>query len=944
MNTKNKIAHYRPYIILFTLLVICCFPGTDLCASSGNIKLTKLTCDHVQDPFGMGNKNPILGWQIQSDKNGTYQKSYRIIVASEKSILEENRGDLWDSGMVTSAQSQNIPYTGIPLISLSDYYWKVKIWTDKGEETEWSPVAYWKTALFDEKDWKGDWISRKYEELIPHRVSRITHEERNKEWYREDSAAVYMRREVEITDPVKMATAFISGLGFYELYINGRKVGDRVLDPVFTDFDKRVVYASYDVTDYLKHGQNALGIILGNGWYSSPTIDAFRMHVVNWKTSPKVRANIVVEYQSGRKETIVTDRNWKWSNGEILFNSVRSGETIDHTKTQEGWNMVSFDDNSWQNVVKVPAPLGKLSTDAIPPIRVVQQFKALSITEPEEGVYLIDFGENMTGWVEARIHGTAGQVVDIDHNEVLLPNGTLNTQNSIGHTYGRYQHETYILNGKGQEIFEPRFTYHGFRYIQVKGLTYKPSADDFVAKSVHTDMPSHGNFNCSMTALNNLNSAVRRTLLNCVHGMPGEEPTREKMGWTLDAAVVMDSYLYNFDAVTTYKKSLMDFIEAQLPTGHIPAVVPCSGWGYVSYEGHIQFFDDPWWGGSIFLLVDKLYNYTGDIGILETAFPALKAYVDYMGSTANNYIVSWSIGDWLDLNPDITSQASYLTPVAQTSTVAYFWMSSKVAEYARLLGYDKRLSDTYSSLSSVIRDKYNEKFLDYETGLYAENSQTAQALPLLYGIVPENMKEKVERRLLDAISLRDGHVSAGFIGANFMMDYLPQNGHFDIAFKMLTQPESPGWLHMAKNEKSTMSESVNAHGPGSGHHPYGAHIGFWLNKYIGGIRPDETKPGYQHFIIEPGITSRLEEASTNLNTLYGEITSSWKKTSDGLSVTIIVPPNTTAKFIVPSGIVTNKTTVNGMKPGKVKYVSTDMEKDNKRYYSVQSGSYTFFFE
>ena len=918
--------------LFFTLafLLPVALPG--MSAVTRDVKLLGLTCNYVEEPIGMGDKKPLLGWRIDTDRAGYLQGSYRVLVASDKALLDADCGDIWDSGIVADGKSQHVKFAGTPLLPCCDYYWKVKVWDVSGLESDWSPVASWRTGLFEEFDWEGEWVSSKFAELLPHRRYKSNRRVEHENWFMEDSAAVYMRREVEIPVPVRKATAFICGLGYYELYINGRKVGDRVMDPLFTDYDKRVVYATYDVTDYFSTGSNAFGILLGNGWYSLPTRDVFGMHDANWHTPPKVRLNVVVEYESGARDVIVTDRTWKWGHGEIVYNSVRSGETIDHTKSVHGWNEPGFCDSLWRNVCHVPAPLGKLTADPMPPMRVAKELKPVGITETGPGVYLVDFGENLTGWVETRVRGSRGQTVELQFNEVLKADGSLDTQNSTWHTRGRYQTELLILGGDGEETFEPRFTYHGFRYMQVRGLAYKPAPEDFTAKCVHTDLQRAGNFSCSMDKLNDLNAAVCRTLLNAVHGIPGEEPTREKMGWTLDAAVVMESYLYNFDALNTYKKALRDFQDSQSPAGHIPSTVPSVGWGYVHEDGSLDYWDDPWWGGSIFLLADKLYLYTGDAGVLESAFPSLKAYVDFLSSTAEDHIISWSLGDWLDLDPN--SQASNLTPVAQTSTAGYYWMSRKLADYAQILGYDKRLSEHYRELADSIKDKFNREFLDYETGIYAENSQTAQALPLALGLVPDEMKEKVRQRLLNAIDMRNGHISAGFIGGNFTMDYLPGNGYFDVAYKMLTQPESPGWLHMVRSSKSTMSESINLNGPGSGHHPYGAYIGFWLYKYLGGIRADEDKPGFREFIIEPGLGSGLEEACTSYHSLYGEIVSAWKKRGDRITLTIRVPANSVAELILPS---------NNTRIRNIPAISLITAGNGKTHYSVGSGTYEFRF-
>ena len=319
-----------------------------------------------------------------------------------------------------------------------------------------------------------------------------------------------------------------------------------------------------------------------------------------------------------------------------------------------------------------------------------------------------------------------------------------------------------------------------------------------------------------------------------------------------------------------------------------------------------------------------------------------KAYVDFLTSTARDHIVTWSLGDWLDLNPDTTSQASNLTPVAQTSTAGYYWMSRRLAEYAEILGYDRRLSEHYGALAERIRERFNREFLDPRTGIYAENSQTAQALPLALGLVPDTLKAKVGQRLLDAIDLRDGHISAGFIGGNFTMDYLPRSGRFDVAYRMLTRLESPGWLHMVQSERSTMSESINQNGPGSGHHPYGAYIGFWLYKYLGGIRPDEAKPGFREFVIEPGLDSGLAEVSVGCRSLYGEIVSAWKRRDGGGTLTIRVPANTVAELILPAGAVGRNPRVNGVRLRDIPSIAPiPSSGDGKIRYSVGSGTYEF---
>jgi alpha-L-rhamnosidase len=393
--------------------------------------------------------------------------------------------------------------------------------------------------------------------------------------------------------------------------------------------------------------------------------------------------------------------------------------------------------------------------------------------------------------------------------------------------------------------------------------------------------------------------------------MPAEEPTREKMGWTFDAGVLMETYLYNFDAINTYKKSMQDFIDGREPTGNIATIVPSNGWGFFNPEGPDALEGgcclDPWWGGAIYMIVDNLYTHTGDTAILAHAFDALKGYIDFVASTARDDKVYWQLGDWLDLyhgrNPRVT-------PVVLTSTAGYYWMNERLSVYARILGKDT-VSEQYAAHAKRICDKYNADFLNRETGWYAENSQTAQALPLFLGMVPFDMQNKVQECLLTAIAANDGHITAGFIGANPVLEYLSHSGHNDLAFRMVAQPESPGWLHMVKDINSTTGENLNAKGYGSGHHPYGAHIGFWLFKYLGGIRPNHHKPGFKEFYIEPMFVSGMEYISVKTNSLYGEIVSSWKREAGQIVLDLVIPGNTLATLLLPTSVSKMELFVNG---------------------------------
>jgi len=915
------------------IISICMFTflWAALACVQQNLIPAGLTCGYVAHPLGIDDETPLLGWQLPPVRNAM-QSAYRVLVAENADNLRNNTGDVWDSGKVLSSQSQNVRYGGKPLRPGHYYYWKVQVWDRDDKASEWSQPSYWSMGLCSEKEWGGKWISSRFAKVSTEKTYMPTWGN-YPDYVATDTAAVYLRKVFNATNSIERATVFICGLGYYELYINGNKIGDRVMDPVFTDYQQHVCYVTYDVTTSLKKGANSIGVILGNGFYNLPTIDLFGNENAPWKTPPKLLANIVIEYISGEKQVIVTDETWKWSTGEIVFNCIRAGETIDHTQRQKDWNLVTFDDIDWKGVITVPAPAGRLIAQPMPSMKVNENIRPVAITQPVEGTYLVDFGKNITGWVALTINGEKDQTIYCDYNEVLKNDGTLNTNHSASHTKGRFQRDIFILDGNGRETFEPRFTYHGFRYVQLQGLKQPIQLNDITAKSVHTALDTTGYFACSDERFNYMQAAVQRTVLNSVHSMPAEEPTREKMGWTFDAGALTETYLYNFDAITTYKKMLQDFIDGREPSGNIASIVPTNGWNFFPPEGlPVDCCYDPWWGGAIYMITDFLFAHTGDTAILRHAFEALKKYVDFVASTAQDDLVYWQLGDWLELNHGADTR---LTPVVQTSTAGYYWMNERLSAYAGLLGKED-LSAQYAAKAKRICDRFNAVFLDRETGWYARNSQTAQVLPLFLGMAPTEMKEKVEKCLLTAITANDGHISAGFIGANPLLEYLSFSGQAELAFKMVAQPESPGWLHMVKDANSTMGENLNAKGYGSGHHPYGAHIGFWLFKYLGGIRPDMNHPGFQQFIIEPMFVPELDYITVKTKSLYGEIVSSWKRTGDQINLDIVVPGNTCANLFLPPSVSLLEISIDGK---KTKTTCKEVMKGEKVKLELESGSY-----
>ncbi|RMG75579.1 MAG: hypothetical protein D6722_00975 [Bacteroidetes bacterium] len=641
--------------------------------------------------------------------------------------------------------------------------------------------------------------------------------------------------------------------------------------------------------------------MLGNGFFNLPEADLFGMEKAPWRDLPQLRLHLQLTFADGQTQTWGSDSLWTWQADAIRWNSIRGGETVDGRLQDTSWQQPGYPANGWQVVRQVEGPAGRLRYQQMPPMRVTGILAAEGVSHPAVGVNLVDFGENLTGWVELKLRNLRpGDTVRIWYNEVLQPDGQLNKVHSSGHTYGRFQQSTYITAGGPEETFESRFCYHGFRYVQIEGLADPLAAADIQAKQVHTDLQPAGEVAFSDIALNHLAAAVRRTLLNSVHSMPGEEPTREKMGWTFDAGMVtMEAYLTAFSATHTYRKYLQDLLDAQAPNGHVPPIVPTNGWGYLQPNGKPILYDDPWWGGTLVFVARELFQWTGDSSILEEAYPGMRAYVDFVGSTADsNHLVHWSLGDWLDLTHGSKGWGPGLTPVGQTSTACYFWLSREVAATARLLGKTED-ARRYDSLANVIQGAFNRHFLQEESGWYAQGSQTGQVLPLWLGMVPERHRPQVEARLLEAIARQDTHLSVGFVGVQPLLKYLSEHGHLSLATALVRQPESPGWLHMLnEGPRSTLGENLNARGYGTGHHPFGACVGQWLYQYLLGIQPGPAA-GWKQFTLAPGFESGLSWAKGSHRTPYGEVRLSWEQNSDSWSVAVVVPPNTRAQLVIP---------------------------------------------
>lgn len=844
---------------------------------SPSLKVVSLSCEDGVNPLGIDVARPRLSWTLQATKvgaRGLRQSAYQILVATSPDKLRGQDGDLWNSGKVDSDRSIQVEYAGKALASRTRCWWKVRAWDQSGKPSSWSEPAAWSMGLLHASDWEGHWISGS-----PNN---------------QEASAMYIRHVATLPRRPVHATAYICGLGYYQLFLNGRRVGDHVLDPGFTDYDRRVLYVTYDVTQLMRTGQNAVGVILGNGWYHPITPDLFGFEKAPWRQAPKLLINIDVDFSDGTRQTIASGSSWKWSTGPMVFNCIRAGITYDARLDMPGWAAPHFADSKWLQAVEVEPPKGELKAQMQPPMRITETVHPVRLTQPAPHVYVYDLGTDLTGWVKFEAHGEPGQKITLQYNLMLKPDGTLDLKYCHSHTYGRFQTDELILDQHGQGVLEPEFTYHGFRYVEVTGLNYKPSLASLVGLNVHTDWQTAGAFSCSDPMINRLQDAVRRTLSECAHSMPGEEPTREKMGWTQDGLNSMEAALYNFQAAAVYRNYLFDMIEAQEANGHVPPIVPTDGWGRSKPDGAPHDFSDPWWGGTLPYVAWKLYDYYGDRRALEEAYVPMKRWVDYMTTTARNHLIYWGLGDWLEVRVDVHRR---ITPKVNTSTAGYYYCARAVARAAEVLG----LSDdaqTYARLAGEIKNSFNKEFLNAATGSYTGNSQTSQVLPLYLDMAPQEQRQLVLQRLVEDIHAHKDHMTTGFVGVMPMLHGLADWGYPGIAFTAAMQKDVPGFLQMIAHGEKTLGESVEGT-IGTRLHPFGTCIGSFLYQDVAGIHPDPSDPGFHHIIIRP-VPGNLAWAKARYDSIAGPIAVAWNRDSTKFVLHVSIPANTTATVYLPA--------------------------------------------
>ena len=836
-----------------------------------------LRCEYLINPLGIDTRCPSFTWALRGEGRGRLQSAYQIQAAASPEALLSGADLTWDSGKTPVADGlAPANYAGRALLSRERLYWRVRAWDEQDQAGPFSSDPAWfEMGLLDGEDWEASWIGYPAG------------------W---NGRALYFRREFTLEKPIRRGRVYVSGLGYYELRLNGQKVGDHVLDPGVTDPSKRVLYCTYDVGDLLQPGSNAVGAVLGNGWHGMP----------------KLLLMMMIDFTDGTSLRLTTGRNswkttWAVSSGPILQNSIYDGEVYDARLERPGWDAPGFDTSSkadrlalWIGANNTDAPGGRLAAQTVEPIRVVERRPFQSLTQPAPGRYVFDLGQNIAGWAHLRVQGQAGDRVVLRFAESLYDDGTVNQEN----LRAAAATDSYILKGGGEEQWEPHFTYHGFRYVQMEGFPGEPSLDSLTGCVVRSAVEANGEFECSSSLLNRIHHMVRWTETSNLHSIPTDCPQRdERMGWMNDLAARSEEMVYNFKMPRFLAKFLDDIGDAQDPTtGAIPDTVPFR-WGMRPA--------DPV-SASYLLMPWLAYQHYGDLRSLAEHYDGLKGWVGFLTSQAKEHIVEYSYyGDWAPpvgeglANSLGDSANSRDTPGPLMSTGYYYLCAQLISKMAQALGPQRSQDDAsrYAELARQIGEAFNRRFWDEQTGGYGSNNQACNTFALFLGLAPPERKQRVLDNLVhDVVDLRGGHLTTGNLCTKYLLDVLTEAGRVDVAYQVAAQETYPSWGYMLANGATTCWERwerKTGGGMNSHNHPMYGSVGAWFYKALAGITVDPSGPGFARFNVRPALPAGLSHARAVLHTWRGDIEAGWQRSGKELTMRVVTPAGSRARISVP---------------------------------------------
>ncbi len=864
LNNSRRVKYLQVILLLILFFaVISCSEEKQY-----NIKVSGLKCNYTENPLGIDN-NPKLSWLLFSSNRNQKQSAYRIIVASTPDKLNKNTGDIWDSRKIKSDQSIQIPYRGKTPESFKRYYWKVRVWDKKGNKSEWSEPAFWETGLQNPGDWQAKWITF------------------------ESESAPLLRKEFEINQTLSDARIFISGLGYYELRINGSKIGDHVLDPGQTDYEQRTFYEVYDITKEIRQGNNVIGVILGNGWYHQTAVNHGKF---GWKDVdygiPRLICQTHLTFSDGSKKIIISDETWKASNGPIIYNNIYAGEHYDAQLEKNGWDTSSYDDLTWEPVQLIDGPGGKLVYQNIPPVKRIKTITPVNITNPKPGVYIYDMGQNFAGWARLKVKAEKGTTIRMRFAEWLGKDGMIDPGSTGYYATGVVQTDKYICSGKGIEIWEPKFTYHGFQYVELTGYPGTPDIENLEGVVVHTSLERSGHFECSDLMINKLYNTALWTLTSNLHSIPTDCPHRERCGWLGDAFLISDMTIYNYEAALFWSKFIRDIETSR--RGDIPNNIA---------PGRRTGGKDPDWGAAFIQLPYNLFLYYNDTSIITEHYEGMTFFMDHLQKLADNYIIRKGIGSLFPPGRIMPKK----TPPEFTSTGLFYFCASVMSEMAKATGKNEDATH-FNLLAKKIKKAFNDRFYDHRGKTYG--GQEKNVLALAWGLVPEQNVKAVAKDLNRYVTeVHNGHVSTGIFGTRYIYGILSKYGYEETVQQLFNTKSFPGYGYLFDRGATTFWENwgelkfEDRDAPGDDRskcHPFQGGFTAWMFCGSGGIKPDPENPGFKHIILSPNFLKSQSWSLATYNSIHGKISSKWQNTFDELIWAVSIPVNTTATLYIPT--------------------------------------------
>jgi alpha-L-rhamnosidase len=891
--------------------------------------IANLTCEYKINPLGIDVLQPRLSWQMQSDQRGAHQTAYQIFVAPSEASLANGRELLWDSGKVETDQSTHVVYTGPALAPGQRVHWKVRVWNEVGQETESIP-AWWELGLLDSSHWQADWITPDWDED----VSR-------------SQPAPLLRRGFKAEGGIVAARVYATSLGLYELRLNGQRVGDAVLTPGWTSYDHRLQYQAYDVTDLIREGDNVLGAMLGDGWYRGYLGFTGDRNLYGDRLALLLQLQLT--YADGRVETIGSDEHWRAACGPIQMSDIYMGETYDARQEKPGWDNAGHDDCDWHGVRRLDHTKEIVVAQAGPFIRRHEEIRPVRILHSPKGETILDFGQNMVGWVKLRVRGPAGTTITLRHAEVLDQAGNLYTEN----LRAADQITRYTLKGLADtdEVFEPHFTFQGFQYVAVEGFPGSPTPDHFTGVVVHSDTPPTGAFECSNPLINQLQHNIVWGQKGNFVDVPTDCPQRdERLGWTGDTQVFIRTACFNMNVATFFTKWLRD-LRADQRNGSVPHVVPDviakigpGGLGDERGSGAAA------WGDAAVICPWTIYLCYGDTRLLEEQYKSMAGWVTYIHSrTDEDYIWrrDFQFGDWLDYRGQDDRLPTPVTNYELIGAAFFAYSADLLAQVAQVLGKTGD-AERYADLANKVKTAFNAEFVT-PAGRVGPNSQTAYVLALHFDLLPETVRPLAVERLVAEIRRGQHHLTTGFVGTPYLCHVLSRYGHTDVAYKLLNQESYPSWLYPVKQGATTIWERWDGIKPDGSfqdaemnsfnHYAYGA-IGDWLYQVVAGIEVDPAEPGYKRILIQPQPGGGLTYANASLDSMYGRIESRWTLGDDDFQLAVTIPANTEGVVRLPAQSV-DDITEQGQVLDQVEGIRDVSQKDEAVVITVGSGHYHF---